>query len=95
MFRKKIYKNVKFKNLNIYLIHKTFRSPYIIYVRVSEGQFKRQNTCTGALYIYMYAYYKFFCYFFFDDVLMYMIKKLYYFSFVSGRKDNSGYRLNG
>lgn len=63
MFRKKIYKNVKFKNLNIYLIHKTFRSPYIIYVRVCEGQFKRQNTCTGA-YIYMYASYKLFAIFF-------------------------------
>lgn len=71
------------------MIHKTFRSPYIIYVRVCEGQFKRQNTCTGA-YIYMYAYYKLFANLFFGDVLMYMIKILYYFSFVSGRKDNSG-----
>lgn len=61
MFRKKIYKKVKSKYN--YLIHKTFRSPYIIYVRVCEGQFKRQNTCTGA-YIYMYASYKLFAIFF-------------------------------
>lgn len=32
---------------------------------------------------------------FFGDVLMFMIiKKLYYFGFLSGRKDNFGYRLN-
>lgn len=32
---------------------------------------------------------------FFGDVLMFMItKKLYHFGFLSGRKDNSGYRLN-
>lgn len=64
MFRKKIYKKVKSKNLNIitWFIKHSGHVPYIIYVRVCEGQFKRQNTCTGA-YIYMYASYKLFAIF--------------------------------
>lgn len=65
-----------------------------MYVRVCEGQLKRQNTCTGA-YIHVCPFNISFMLVFFGDVLMFMItKNLYHFGFLSGRKDNSGYRLN-